>query len=319
MIYLIDLENVGMSWLGLLDSVQKGDEFLLFYSKYSLFNLSFPILQRFLETEARFRCIPCYVGPNGMDFQLCSELGFCIAMNPDCKYVIVSRDSGYDAVVHHWLDLGVRIERLAIKPGIGTGSTSVLPPTYQRTLIVPKPAVVRPTSINSEVPPSSFYTLTKQMEVDIPEEIIYETGSIVEECIQYPQNKRMYAVYSKMVKRFGKKSGIAYYSSLRPAILKIMTADKDSADTTRGTILKLSQQERKPIATIFHRKLRGANTAVPGPALQAISTMMEKSLSESEGRRISAVLSAMQKKFGQEKSSRYYNELKEVIAEVKTA
>ena len=107
MVYLVDMGNVALRWVFYLQTATAEDEFVLFYSKNTTCSLTFPVVQMLFDSEAKIRCVPCYVGENAMDFQLCSELGFCIAGNKTAKYAIVSGDTGYDPVVKHWQDMGL--------------------------------------------------------------------------------------------------------------------------------------------------------------------------------------------------------------------
>lgn len=74
-------------------------------------------------------------------------------------------------------------------------------------------------------------------------------------------------------------------------------------------------KSKKPPATAYHEALKKANSGIPGPALQSISTMMEKSLSMDANQRMFNIYSMMCQKF--KKDGRpYYNKLKPVISMV---
>lgn len=74
-----------------------------------------------------------------------------------------------------------------------------------------------------------------------------------------------------------------------------------------------SPAKKKSASAAYHEALKKANSGIPGPALQSISTMMEKSLSMDTNQRMFNIYSMMCQKF--KKDGRpYYNKLKPVIS-----
>ena len=108
--YLVDTENVGTAWRylsALKPSIRAID---LFYTQNSL-KLSYDDL---LETVKCIRCcnvIRCYTGTNALDFQLVSHLGYLLRTLKKRNYIILSNDTGFDAVVKHWTDRGYHVFR----------------------------------------------------------------------------------------------------------------------------------------------------------------------------------------------------------------
>ena len=58
--------------------------------------------------------IKCFEGQNALDFQLVTELGSCLSQNGSREYIIVSNDTGYDAVVRYWQQKGCSVRRLSL-------------------------------------------------------------------------------------------------------------------------------------------------------------------------------------------------------------
>ncbi len=109
-LYFIDSENVGDSWISLLDVVSDTDEILVFYTAKSP-HMNYKNLIALKESDKKISFIECHEGNNALDFQLCSELGYRIC-NTECCFVIVSNDTGYDAVIKYWGDKNIRVSRI---------------------------------------------------------------------------------------------------------------------------------------------------------------------------------------------------------------
>ena len=112
--YLIDSENVGDFWIPLLDLPADAAELIVFYTKNSP-HMSYESLIKLKESDRKVTFIKCYEGTNALDFQLCSELGFLIALNKDDDFIIVTNDTGYDAAVKYWRRKEYSVKRIAGK------------------------------------------------------------------------------------------------------------------------------------------------------------------------------------------------------------
>ena len=113
-IYLVDIENVGDIWVPLLVSSQEDDEVLVFYTTKSP-HMNYENVRMLKETEKEADFIKCFEGSNALDFQLVSELGYRLSQNADREYVIVSNDTGFDAVVRYWSTRKMPVSRLSGK------------------------------------------------------------------------------------------------------------------------------------------------------------------------------------------------------------
>lgn len=112
--YLIDSENVGDFWIPLLELPAESTELIVFYTKNSP-HMSYDSLIKLKESDRTVTFIKCYEGTNALDFQLCSELGFRIAMNKGDDFIIVTNDTGYDAAVKYWRHKEYSVKRIAGK------------------------------------------------------------------------------------------------------------------------------------------------------------------------------------------------------------
>ena len=112
--YLIDSENVGDFWIPLLELPAEQAELVVFYTKNSP-HMSYDSLIKLKESDRKVTFIKCYEGTNALDFQLCSELGFLIAMNEEDDFIIVTNDTGYDAAVKYWRRKEYSVKRIAGK------------------------------------------------------------------------------------------------------------------------------------------------------------------------------------------------------------
>lgn len=111
-VYLVDTENVGAVWKYLFQFATNTDDILLFYTENTPF-LSYNDLEYILSYKERFTMIKCYTGNNALDFQLVSYLGFLMKTGAKTQYIIVSNDTGYDAMIRFWSDRERNVSRLS--------------------------------------------------------------------------------------------------------------------------------------------------------------------------------------------------------------
>ena len=109
--YYVDYENVNMNGISDCEILEPGDKINIFYSAINE-KISLTLLERFLEKDVRLGAYGVDVGTkNALDFQLTTQLGYDINRDPECNFVIISRDTGFDVVVLYWKKRGVRISR----------------------------------------------------------------------------------------------------------------------------------------------------------------------------------------------------------------
>lgn len=112
--YLVDSENVGDIWVPLLIASQPEDQVIVFYTQKSP-HMNYENVRLLKETDKEAEFVKCYEGSNALDFQLVSQLGYLLREDADCEYVIVSNDTGFDAVVRYWTVRKMPVRRLSGK------------------------------------------------------------------------------------------------------------------------------------------------------------------------------------------------------------
>ena len=113
-IYFIDSENVGDNWISLLAAITAEDELLVFYTQKSP-HMNYKNVILLKQSDAKIDFIECCEGNNALDFQLCTELGYRMKEISDEEFVIVSNDTGFDAVVKYWTQRNKAIRRISGK------------------------------------------------------------------------------------------------------------------------------------------------------------------------------------------------------------
>ncbi len=108
--YLVDTENIGSAWKELLPIKSSKDLMILFFTENSP-GISYMDLDFIRRYPSSFDMILCNPGKNGLDFQLVSYLGYLIRSAPKTEYIIVSNDTGYDAVVKFWSSRETAVKR----------------------------------------------------------------------------------------------------------------------------------------------------------------------------------------------------------------
>ena len=123
--FYIDSENVGDDWLKMLEGADEATHFLVFYTSKSP-HMSYPNVVRLLSNHNNVEFILCHEGSNALDFQLVTYLGYALCSTPDSEFYIVSKDTGYDAVVHFWEERGIIVRRIIAS---GNNNTATVPAT----------------------------------------------------------------------------------------------------------------------------------------------------------------------------------------------
>ena len=113
-IYFIDSENVNENWIDTVTDVKKSDEIKVFYTEKST-SASYENISKIAGGEVNLNLIKCFTGQNALDFQLVTDLGYCVAKGMRDTFIIVSNDKGYDAVVNYWVIKGVNVSRVGVE------------------------------------------------------------------------------------------------------------------------------------------------------------------------------------------------------------
>ncbi len=108
-IYYIDSENVGDSWIELLEESEA--RFLVFYTGRSP-RIAYPQAIQLMNATTKPEFIECHEGNNGLDFQLVTYLGYELHADNTSEIIIISNDTGFDAVVSFWSERGMNVSRV---------------------------------------------------------------------------------------------------------------------------------------------------------------------------------------------------------------
>ena len=100
-VYLIDSENVNDAWVELLPVLDHEDQIIVFYTDKSP-HMCYQNVIALLNNDKKVEFIKCFEGNNALDFQLVTELGYLLCSAPKQTYIIVSNDTGFDAIVKYW-------------------------------------------------------------------------------------------------------------------------------------------------------------------------------------------------------------------------
>lgn len=101
-VYLIDYENVHYAgWEG-IEKLTKEDEVILFYSENAS-TIPMELHIKVVNSGANLRYIHvAKTAKNYLDFQLSALSGYLVAQTSQTEFVVVSKDTGYNAVVDFW-------------------------------------------------------------------------------------------------------------------------------------------------------------------------------------------------------------------------
>lgn len=110
-VYLIDSENVNDAWVDLLPVLDCEDEIIVFYTDKSP-HMCYQNVIALINNEKKITFIKCFEGNNALDFQLVTELGYMLCATPENTYVIVSNDTGFDAIVKYWQKKELCVSRI---------------------------------------------------------------------------------------------------------------------------------------------------------------------------------------------------------------
>ena len=102
MLFLIDYENVGRTGMRGCEYLDAQDHVIIFYSECKK-NTERRILEHITASGCIFEaCKLCRTGKNALDFYIASRLGELIGSGYTGISVIVSNDSGFQAVRDYW-------------------------------------------------------------------------------------------------------------------------------------------------------------------------------------------------------------------------
>ena len=101
-VYLIDYENVHFAgWEG-IDKLTEEDQVVLFYSDNAS-TIPMEISIKVARSKAELQYIHVdRMAKNYLDFQLAALAGYMVATSHQTEFVIVSKDTGFEAILDFW-------------------------------------------------------------------------------------------------------------------------------------------------------------------------------------------------------------------------
>lgn len=234
-VYLVDTENVGAVWKHLFQLAANTDDILLFYTENTPF-LSYNDLEYILSYRERFTMMKCYTGNNALDFQLVSYLGFMMKTGAKTQYIIVSNDTGYDAMVRFWNDRERNVSRLSQAELIRSvkQKTEKVPAKQEKQADGEK-ETERESAKNteSETVEAQIFTLdnvwSEAAEWEYSDEEILIQGVLSDEksreviswiaqMLHKYSAKQLQQIHREMVKKYGQKEGGQMYKLIKPIL-----------------------------------------------------------------------------------------------------
>lgn len=110
--YLVDYENTGDTCFDLIknDGLSKEDEVIIFFSEKAY---RADLEEIYKISKARLKLIKAENGSsNSLDFLLVFYLGSIVEEKESCKYIIISEDKDYDAVINYLKEENVDIKKM---------------------------------------------------------------------------------------------------------------------------------------------------------------------------------------------------------------
>ncbi|MBD5491352.1 MAG: hypothetical protein HDR16_04340 [Lachnospiraceae bacterium] len=124
MLFLIDYENVGNAGMKGCHYLNASDHIIIFYSETRK-NMERRFLEDITNSECAFEiCKLCKNGKNALDFYIASKLGEMFGVGYDGAAVIVSRDTGFEAVRDYWEKRAVHKRRILLSNCVEDGIVS---------------------------------------------------------------------------------------------------------------------------------------------------------------------------------------------------
>lgn len=204
-IYLVDTENVGKKWMLIIPELKKHDEIILFYTDFPI-NYKLSDIEKISECK-KINFIHCFNGSaNALDFQLTAMLGYMSKNNKKCEYIIVSDDSGYDAIIKFMRTIGVNVSRMLMKVSAKEINDREL--EYVNKNIVDKINGVE-TADDLTINVSS----TLQLSQSQTKHIVKIIRSVLQSPTIMPEN-RLVIMHNRLVQKYG-ESGKEYYRKLK--------------------------------------------------------------------------------------------------------
>lgn len=191
--YLIDSENLKRDWMISILSHSSNCHYHIFFTKNSP-PMPLDVVKAMMEKASHLDFITCCTGPNALDFQLVSWMGYMLGTNPNDHYIIVSGDTGFDSVIHFWKERGISISRI-------------------QDISSPQP-----TKKNI----SELATLcSAALSGSISKKDIDQTVTLIENILSSQTSNYKSKIHTKLVQTFDQKKGSMIYNTCKSIITQV--------------------------------------------------------------------------------------------------
>ena len=213
--FFIDSENVGDNWIALLSKAAEDDTILVYYTMKSP-HMNYRNIILLKESSKEVTFIECNYGNNALDFQLCTDLGYRVHDIGDGEFIIVSNDTGYDAVVRFWRKRNVKVKR--IKGNACSVVDTVEEPLDEEETVSPEAKAAAP----EDTKPKPVPTETAVIETAAPSLEPVSEESTQEASLEEAQDilyciglDNLVDLHDALKKIFGEQSGKTFYTEFK--------------------------------------------------------------------------------------------------------
>lgn len=211
MYFLIDYENVKNAGMRGTDYLQANDSLILFFSKFTP-NMETRYLLDIQKSGCFFdTCKLVKTQKNGLDFYIASRLGEIFGQGYRGNAVIVSKDTGFQAVKDYWTSRAKPAHKVVLSESIEQG------------IIAANEHDERTEQIRTGLKPADISTFFADYQEELRlrqllQEVFSDTEYIdrtaeMEEIIK--SSKTAKVVYLSTLHCFGRKDGLAVYQRLK--------------------------------------------------------------------------------------------------------
>lgn len=285
--YLIDFENVHESGLYGSEELKKHEYIHLFFTQNAdKINLEF--IASIPSTNLHYHEIP--TGNQSLDRHLITFLGYLIGQNKNNtgnhKYIIVSKDSGYDSIVSFWQKESYNVLR---QPAISNANVKEQPKSTKTTKLTNTPTSKTKCTLNNK--------LQQALSDDgYKEPYIGEISSIV--LKHFGKEKFTNNVHNSLRDNFYDYAKI--YQLIKPILSQFASSPKatKSKETTTTSLNKEIQQIL-------------SNANFPNEIISYVASLVAKHHNEKNSKQ--TIYRLIISKYGQKKGLNIYNHIKKHI------
>lgn len=228
MIYLIDSENTGSAWLGLLKGISKKDKVYIFATEKSS-KITYSEAGLLADKWDQVDVVMVERGTkNALDFQLATYLGYLLRAGRNGEYIIISGDTGYDPVADFWNSRGKKVKRMTVRECLrpegflthGSADGPALPSADTLPAVtggIPETAgfsTLRPDITEADAGDSG--KISEQREKLVRIAVGNVSGDVCRKCIRILNDaKDKSMLHTRLCQTFGMDKGREYYYGLR--------------------------------------------------------------------------------------------------------